>query len=171
MRLRLPLISFTLIALIAACSQPGPVANGANKITAVPAETNEPEPTPAGGPPAHQANAEAPAAPGAPTAPTPPAAPIPAALQGRWGLTPGDCTSALGDAKGLLVVNSDELRFYESRAVPGADAQARPSSISGTFHFTGEGQTWSRFETLKRSADKLVRTESNPAASYTYARC
>lgn len=165
MRLRVPVISLALIAVIAACSRPGPVANGANEITAVPAQSNEPEPTPAGGPPAHHANAEAPAAPGSPSTA------IPAALQGRWGLTPGDCTSALANAKGLLVVNARELRFYESRAVPGADAQAKPSSISGTFHFTGEGQTWSRYETLKRSADKLIRTESDPAASYTYARC
>ena len=165
MRLRVPVLSLGLIAAIAACSKPGPVANGANKITAVPAQSNEPEPTPAGGPPAHQANAEAPAAPASP------ATAIPASLQGRWGLTPGDCTSALGDAKGLLVVNATELRFYESRAVPSADIQTKASSISGTFHFTGEGQTWSRFETLQRSADKLIRTESNPAASYTYARC
>jgi hypothetical protein len=165
MRLRVPVISLALIAAIAACSNPGPVANGANQITAVPAQSNEPEPTPAGGPPAHHANAEAPVPqPSAPTA-------IPAALQGRWGLAPRDCTSALGDAKGLLVVSASELRFYESRAVPSADVQTTPSSIGGIFHFTGEGQTWSRYETLKRSADKLVRTESNPATSYTYARC
>jgi hypothetical protein len=165
MRLRVPVISLALIAAVAACSRPGPVANGANEITAVPAQSNEPEPTPAGGPPAHHANAEAPAPQGSPSTA------IPAALQGRWGLAPGDCTSALGDAKGLLVVNASELRFYESRAVPAADLETKVSSISGIFHFTGEGQTWSRYETLKRSADKLIRTESNPAASYTYARC
>src|SRR3569623_2124157 len=112
MRLRLPVISLALIAAIAACSNPGPVANGANQITAVPAQSNEPQPTPAGGPPAHHANAEAPVPHGSPSSA------IPAALQGRWGLAPGDCTSALGDAKGLLVINSRELRFYESRAVP-----------------------------------------------------
>src|SRR5687767_8399070 len=43
---------------------------------------------------------------------------IPEALQGRWALTPDDCTSARGDAKGLLVVSRDELRFYESVAKP-----------------------------------------------------
>lgn len=165
MRLRVPVITLALIAAIAACSKPGPVANGANKITSVPAQSNEPEPTPAGGPPAHDANAEAAAAPAAPSIA------IPAALQGRWGLTPGDCTSALANARGLLVVNASELRFYESRAVPSADVQTKESSISGIFDFIGEGQSWSRFETLKRSADKLIRTESNPAASYTYARC
>lgn len=166
MRLRLPLISLTVIAAIVACSKPGPVANGANKVTAVPAQAKEAQPTPAGGPPTNQVQAPAP-----PAASQPADSPIPAALQGRWGLTPADCTSALGDAKGLLVVNAGELRFYESRAVPSGDVQTSASSISGTFHFSGEGQTWSRYEALKRSADKLTRTESNPAASYTYAKC
>src|SRR5215218_6684586 len=43
---------------------------------------------------------------------------IPASLHGRWGLTPADCTSTRGDAKGLLVISADGLKFYESRAVP-----------------------------------------------------
>src|SRR5688572_30753552 len=30
---------------------------------------------------------------------------IPASLHGRWGLTPADCTSTRGDAKGLLIVS------------------------------------------------------------------
>jgi hypothetical protein len=165
MRLRVPLISLTLIVAIAACSKSGPVANGANAVTAVPAQANEPEPTPAGGPPANRSNSTSPAAAASATTA------IPAALQGRWGLAPGDCTSALANAKGLLVVNAGELRFYESRAVPSGDIQADASSIGGTFHFTGEGQTWSRYESLKRSGDKLTRTESNPTASYTYAKC
>jgi hypothetical protein len=92
-------------------------------------------------------------------------------LQGRWGLTPGDCTSRLGDAKGLLVIGPNELRFYESRAVPAADVQGDADTISGNFHFTGEGQAWTKYEALKRSGDKLTRTENNPAASFTYAKC
>jgi hypothetical protein len=103
--------------------------------------------------------------------PPQPAAAIPGALHGRWGLTPLDCTSTRGDAKGLLVVGSDNLQFYESRAVPGPNAQTGKDSISGDFHFTGEGQTWTRFESLALQGDKLVRTESNPMASFTYARC
>ena len=165
MRLRVPVISLALIAAIAACSRPGPVANGANEITAVPAQSNEPEPTPAGGPPAHHANAEAPAPQGSPSTA------IPAALQGRWGLAPGDCTSALGDAKGLLVVNASELRFYESRAVPTGDVQADSSSAAGTFNFSGEGQNWRKYEALKVERHLLIRTESNPTASFTYAKC
>jgi hypothetical protein len=96
---------------------------------------------------------------------------IPQSLQGRWGMTPADCTSTRGDAKGLLTITSDHLKFYESRAVPGAKVQTGGTSMSGDFAFTGEGQTWTRYETLQIQDGKLVRTESDPMASYTYARC
>ena len=165
MRLRLPVISFALIATIAACNKHGPVANGANAVTEVPHAVNKPQPTPAGGPPANGTDAAAPAA----TAQA--ATAIPAPLQGRWGLTPTDCSGPIASAKGLLVVNSSELRFYESRAVPGPDVQFGATSAAGTFHFTGEGQSWEKFESLQRKGDKLTRTEGNPTASYTYAKC
>ena len=100
-----------------------------------------------------------------------PAAAIPATLHGRWGLTPGDCTSTRGDTKGLLVVSGDGLRFYESRAVPSRNVKASADSISADFAFTGEGQTWTRYQALTLEDDKLVRTESSPMASFTYARC
>lgn len=169
MRLRLPMFSTALILAVAACGGRDPVANGANKVTALPpaadrAAASQTAPSSAGGPPRNE-TAPSPAAPPAP------AAIIPVALQGRWGLTPGDCTSALGDAKGLLVVNGGELRFYESRAVPAPGVQTEADSISGNFRFTGEGQTWTKFEALERQKDKLVRTETNPAASFTYAKC
>jgi hypothetical protein len=165
MRLRLPLISFAVIAIIAACDKQDPVANGASAVTAVPGAVKRTAPTPAGGPPANTSQA-------APTnAPASGGIAIPAALQGRWGLSPADCTSALGDAKGLLVVNATELRFYESRAVPTSDVQASDLSMNGDFHFTGEGQTWTKYEALQRNRDRLRRTETNPAASYTYAKC
>ena len=96
---------------------------------------------------------------------------IPAAFHGRWGLGPNDCTSTRGDAKGLLLVTPDELRFYESRAVPAASARTGADSISGDFTFTGEGQTWTKFMALELQQDGLVRTESNPMASFTYAKC
>ncbi len=163
MRLRIPYVSIALIAAVSACGKPDPVANGANAMAAVPAATNESAPTPSGGPPP----VTAPAASASPARTTA----IPAALQGRWGLTPGDCTSALGDAKGLLVINSRELRFYESRAVPSPGVTADSDSITGNFAFTGEGQSWTKFETFELRNHALVRTESNPAASYTYAKC
>ena len=100
-----------------------------------------------------------------------PAARIPAALQGRWGLTPGDCTTMRGDAKGLLTVTPNDLHFYESRAVPAADVSVDGNSISGNFVFAGEGQNWSKFEALKLDHKVLVRTETNPSASFSYAKC
>jgi hypothetical protein len=99
------------------------------------------------------------------------AASIPAAVQGRWGLTPRDCTSDLGDAKGLLVIDSSELRFYESRAAPGADVETSTDSVSGTFNFSGEGQTWSRYEALEVDGSKMKRTERDPLVTFNYARC
>ena len=71
----------------------------------------------------------------------------------------------------MLVITGDQLRFYESRAVPAADVQASDTSISGDFTFTGEGQTWTRFESLQLQKQDLVRTETKPAASFIYAKC
>jgi hypothetical protein len=70
-----------------------------------------------------------------------------------------------------LVINGAELRFYESRAVPVGDVETDEASMTSNFRFAGEGQTWVKFERLQRSGDKLTRTETNPAASYTYAKC
>jgi len=163
MRLRVPVVTCALILTIAACNKRDPVADNANGA-ALPAPAKDTTPDPAGSPPQ---NATTPASDVAPT----PAATIPAALQGRWGLTPADCISTRGDAKGLLVVTPDRLTFYESRAVPSSGVETDNDSISGNFDFTGEGQTWTKYQALKRDRDKLTRTETNPAASYTYAKC
>ena len=159
-----------LIALAmsaAACAKSDPVAEDANDVAGLPApvESNASDPT--GAPPPD--NAASPAVPG--SGATTPAAAIPAALHGRWGLTPGDCTSTRGDNKGLLVVGADGLKFYESRAVPAGNTQSSADSFSADFSFTGEGQTWSRYQTLERKGDKLVRTLSTPMESFTYAKC
>lgn len=145
-----------------ACSKPGPVAANATAVN-LPAGAAKPTLDPQGGPPENLAG------PIAQTAAS--KAAIPLSLQGRWGLTPADCTSTRGDAKGLLVVSAEGLKFYESRAVPGDGTTADHDSITGNFDFTGEGQNWTKFETLELNGDTLVRTESNPAASYTYAKC
>ena len=96
---------------------------------------------------------------------------IPPTLHGRWGLTPGDCTSTQGDAKGLLIVSASELRFYESRAKPTSNVETDDDSMSGDFAFTGEGQSWTKFQALKLQGQDLVRTETNPSASFNYAKC
>ena len=139
---------------LAACGKPSPVDSSANNVAAVPPVT-ENSPSAIGAPPAAAAE------PGA----------IPVPLQGRWGLSPADCSSTRGDAKGLLIVSAGDLKFYESRAIPGKDIQTTGNSISGEFDFTGEGQSWTRFEALQLQKDGLVRTETNPAASFTYAKC
>jgi hypothetical protein len=157
------------IAALAACGKPSAVDKQANNTEALPV-VNTPQPSPTGAPPANVMTKPSPPA-AAQTTPPAAAAKIPAALQGRWALTPRDCTSPLGDAKGLLVINENELRFYESRAVPAANVQTSPLSISGTFSFTGEGQSWTKTETFEVQQGKLVRTESDPMASFTYARC
>ena len=148
-------------AAAAACEKRDPVAKGAENTAGLPA-INEAAPSAAGERRAGARPATGDAA---------PAATIPAALHGRWGLTPADCTSTRGDAKGLLTVTAGELRFYESRAVPGANTVASPDSISGDFAFTGEGQSWTKYLVLQLQKQELVRTESNPTASFTYAKC
>ena len=154
------LFSCVALAALAACGRPDAVANGANNVDALPTVALAPSPTAA--PPAN-----ATASGGTPA----PAAAIPAAIQGRWGLTPRDCTSTLGDAKGLLIVSADELRFYESRAVPSPGVETNADSVNGNFAFTGEGQEWEKYETLEVQQGKLIRTERNPVASFTYVRC
>ncbi|MFL6725487.1 MAG: hypothetical protein ACJ8FS_03100 [Sphingomicrobium sp.] len=159
----MPVISCALVLAVAACGGNNPVDKKAANTAGLP-DINAAAPTATGEPHARTAPAQA--------APAPqPAVKVPAALQGRWGLTPADCTTALGDAKGLLVINSDELRFYESRAVPAADADFATNSISGNFAFSGEGQSWTKYEALKIDNGRLTRTETKPTASFSYAKC
>ena len=153
------------MVVIAACGKHGPVASGAASVTAVPVPINASAHTPEGAPPENESKF-APKGLGGGAA-----AAIPMTLQGRWGLTPEDCTSALAQARGLLVINAGELRFYKSFADPSSGAQGDNQSLSGDFRFSGEGKNWTRFESLKRNGDKLTRTETDPAASYTYAKC
>ncbi|HET9810433.1 MAG TPA: hypothetical protein VFP53_01905 [Sphingomicrobium sp.] len=159
---------FAALAL-AACGGRDPVADNLQNNDELPI-ARDVSPSPTASAPANAAEPTAPAN-MATAAETAAPAEIPAALRGRWGLTPRDCTSALGDAKGLLVVNANELRFYESRAVPSANIQTSPDSISGDFAFTGEGQKWTRHETLEVQDGNLVRTDRDPMASFRYVRC
>ena len=166
--MRLPLITLLTVILLSSCDKSDPVAEQSNDAAALPPPPTVNASDPSGAPPSP--NSEHPPAPaaGEPT----PAASIPAGFQGRWGLTPADCTSTRGDAKGLLVISADKLTFYESRAVPTGNVNTSTDSFSADFAFTGEGQSWTRFQTMElQKGGKLVRTESGPMASYTYARC
>lgn len=59
----------------------------------------------------------------------------------------------------------------KSRAVPARNVRVSSDSIGADFDFTGEGQSWTKFETLQIKKGKLIRTESNPMTSFTYAHC
>jgi hypothetical protein len=135
---------------------PAPAPSPAPLPTAVPSPTPSPQAT------------EAPA-PG-------PGGRIPVAVRGRWGLTPGDCTSARGDAKGLLVITPDTLRFYESRGTLSRIIERDRSRIVADFDFAGEGETWQRRMVLdaQDGGRTLVRRERGPeamAGALRYRRC
>lgn len=152
----LPLGALLVVGAMASCEKRDPVADEADAIPATPV-TNDNAGAVAGGPPGPASAAVA--------------GPIPPAIRGRWGLTPADCISTRGDAKGLLEIGPDSLKFYESRAVPGTSIETSDQTISGNFNFTGEGQQWSKYVSLKLQGKVLNRTERNPVASYNYARC
>ncbi|MGI8611173.1 MAG: hypothetical protein ACR2KH_02710 [Sphingomicrobium sp.] len=168
------IVQTSLMALafaLAGCGGNDPVANEAENTAGLPSIDNvaggrDGNPSADGGAPANVATSPSGAV-GKPVG----AAAIPSALHGRWGMTPADCTSTMGDDKGLLTVSAAELRFYESVAVPARNVEKSDDSISADFAFTGEGQSWTRFQTLTLEDDKLVRTESSPMASFTYVRC
>lgn len=96
---------------------------------------------------------------------------IPESMHGRWGMVPEDCTSTRGDAKGLLTVTGDTLQFYESRAKLAKTIGSWPEKLTAEFAFTGEGQEWTRTETLALtgSSNTLVRTEDG--SEFRYRRC
>ena len=148
-----------------ACSGQDPVADEVNNGAAAPSEVEVLPPDESSVTPANESENGG----DDPAAPT--GGKIPASMHGRWGLTPGDCTSTRGDAKGLMIVADDNLKFYESSARPPNDMKISANSASGDFAFTGEGMTWKKYQTLEVQEGKLVRTESDPMASYTYARC
>lgn len=159
--IRLPFITCTVFIVIAACGSRGPVDANAKSTAGLPT-----------------ANVAAPSASGEPRGPTAPAqadppaaAAIPAALQGRWGLAPRDCGSSLTAARGLLVITAGELRFHDSHAVPASDIQTDTNSIDGQFAFSGDGRSWTKYEGLRVDNRRLTRTETNPTASFSYAKC
>ncbi|KPL68598.1 hypothetical protein SZ64_11075 [Erythrobacter sp. SG61-1L] len=116
--------------------------------------------------PAPSASIETPALPDA----------IPAAMQGRWGLVPADCTSTRGDAKGLLVIGPEKLTFYESVGTLDTVKEGDNNRLLASFAYTGEGMSWAREEelTLDASGKQLVRVEHGEGAMpqpLTYNRC
>jgi hypothetical protein len=159
---RVPFISCALVVAVVACAKNSPVDPRAAANAAALPDVKVSAPSALGEP--HKDTRTAKPLPASTTK-------IPASLQGRWGLTPAACFSPGRDPKGLLVVTADDLKFYESRAVPSSDVDADSSSISGNFTFGGDGQNWSRYEALNVERNRLTRTETNPTASFSYAKC
>ena len=155
-----PIFTIAAIMSAGACSGSDPVAEEANDVAVTSAQENAVAPE-------VEANAVDPTLNETELTSTK----IPAVLHGRWGLTPEDCTSTRGDAKGLLIVSADQLKFYESVGKPGGELKLSPDSASGDFNFTGEGMTWKKYQVIEVQNGKLVRTESSPMSSFTYARC
>ena len=98
-----------------------------------------------------------------------PANVIPAQYRGRWGMVPADCTSTRGDNKGLVTIGDTTIQFYEATATLKEQRPAIATSFSGEFAYTGEGQEWTKVETLTRTGDTLKRADDE--GSFTYARC
>lgn len=101
---------------------------------------------------------------------------IPEAARGRWGLVAADCTSTKGDAKGLLEVSADQLKFYESVAKLGTIKEAGESRIRATFAYSGEGQSWTQDVVLDAQDDgkTLIRRDYGKDAMpgpLKYTRC
>lgn len=101
---------------------------------------------------------------------------LPPSFYGRWGMNPADCDPARSDAKGLMEVGPNSLRFYESHATLGRVIQRDPSRIIADFNFVGEGQVWTR-RMLLDGQDRgrtLVRREYGEDATpgaLRYRRC
>ena len=77
---------------------------------------------------------------------------------------------------GLIAIDAESIKFYESRAVLNTVKEVRESRLVAIFDFSGEGQTWSMEETLDLQNDgkELVRTEKGENAMtepLRYAKC
>lgn len=151
-----------LLFALAACKQ-APDAEPANDNPDAPVREIETLPPDETVPPANAAENGADAAEAA--------GPIPPAFRARWGITPADCTSTRGDDKGLLTIGPDTLRFYESRAKLTRVIGNWPEKLKAEFAFTGEGQSWTKVETLSLTGSSNVLIRQEEGAEFRYRRC
>ena len=101
---------------------------------------------------------------------------LPLAMQGRWGIHPADCTTTLGDDKGLLTIDHGSLTFYESRARLETVNARSDTALDADYAFSGEGMTWQGRIVLELQDDgaALVRRDFGEGAALgplRYARC
>lgn len=107
---------------------------------------------------------------------TAPAGTIPAAMQGRWGMTANDCDPARPDNKGLMVVRANALQFYESRGTVGQVIASDANQLTVAVSYTGEGMEWETQEVLSLAAGgqtltRQQRDENGTHGPFTYRRC
>lgn len=146
------------------CAMTARIALGCWAMLALTAcsETRQPEPIAT-----TDAVAAAPARPAASMATAPSASSavaeksIPLALRGRWGLVAADCSSTRGDAKGLITISSDTVRYYESVAKLSKVTERSDTSLAARFAFSGEGMEWQRDMMLKLQdgGEALIKQE------------
>ncbi|VWX52187.1 hypothetical protein [Novosphingobium sp. 9U] len=181
MKAALPMIALAAVLTLSACSK------SPEQPATQPSSSDDLQPVRTSPIPPSEASDVPPAASGSPVAsPTPSTTPsatqsvaaneIPAAIRGRWGLVPKDCTSKLGDAKGLLTVSATQLKFYEAVAKLAKVKDAGDDSLRGTFGFSGEGQAWTLDVALdvQNGGKTLIRRDTGKDAlpgPLKYTRC
>lgn len=84
---------------------------------------------------------------------------LPNWLSGRWGLVAGDCVPGSDIAKGLMTVEGNSLKFWESRARLTRVEKRTDRSLRGVFQFDGEGQSWTRDMEFSLDDGVLTRRE------------
>ncbi|MET1754656.1 hypothetical protein ABVV53_04170 [Novosphingobium sp. RD2P27] len=171
MKARLPLVTLAATLALSACSKS---SDEPEVVASTPAVAETAQVVPLAEPVESEAAPMPSATPSASDAAADDA--IPPAIHGRWGLVPADCTSKLGDAKGLLTVSARQLKFYESVAKLDRVKEVEGGRIRGAFTYSGEGQTWTQDVVLdvQDGGKTLIRRDYGKDAlpgPLTYTRC
>lgn len=159
--LALPLLILPLA--LAACSDPSPEPSASA--------------TPSLAPMVSESEAmAAPVAPGASEAAPITAATFPAAMRGKWAMSPADCDPTTGADKGALTIGEKSVKFYESVADLTNAKIATPTEVRAVFDYEGEGMKWQRDASykLEDGGKTLVLTEFGddaPQGPRRHSRC
>jgi hypothetical protein len=98
---------------------------------------------------------------------------FPSAMLGRWGITEADCDPSNNDNKGLMVVNADSVRFYDTQAkLVGAERRSE-YTVAADLGFKRDGRKWTARQSfaLAGGGTALLRGEQSPVKTYRYGRC
>ena len=98
---------------------------------------------------------------------------IPMAFRGRWSMVEADCDVSRSDTKGLVTVDAESLKFYESVGRVKTIDVVSPVEVKATFAFSGEGQSWTKVMALKldEGGTTLVRVEQDPSGTFRHKKC